>query len=130
MVHAFFFANTLTNWVLLLCCSLLHSVHGEISDAMPFYTNTLTTRLLVLLAMLCVACWWPSVLCPQVNVIQSLLGAILALRPLPPLPVDLLGALAVGFNAWHTVIPAMEHQVCGGTVYHQSRPRCLVVVAC
>lgn len=47
----------------------------------------------------------------QVNVIQSLLRAILALRPLPPLPVDLLGALAVGFNAWHTVIPALEHQV-------------------
>lgn len=47
----------------------------------------------------------------QVNVVQSLLRAILALRPLPPLPVDLLGALAVGFNAWHTVIPAFEHQV-------------------
>lgn len=52
------------------------------------------------------------VLALQVNVIQSLLRAILALRPLPPLPVDLLGALAVGFNAWHTVIPALEHQVC------------------
>ena len=51
------------------------------------------------------------VLALQVNVIQSLLRAILALRPLPPLPVDLLGALAVGFNAWHTVIPALEHQV-------------------
>lgn len=51
------------------------------------------------------------VLARQVNVIQSLLRAILALRPLPPLPVDLLGALAVGFNAWHTVIPALEHQV-------------------
>ncbi|CAM9449609.1 unnamed protein product, partial [Laminaria digitata] len=47
----------------------------------------------------------------SVNVIQSLLRGILALRPLPPLPVDLLGALAVGFNAWHTVIPAFEHQV-------------------
>ncbi|CAN0442578.1 unnamed protein product, partial [Hapterophycus canaliculatus] len=44
----------------------------------------------------------------SVNVIQSLLRAILALRPLPSLPVDLLGALAVGFNAWHTVIPALE----------------------
>lgn len=47
----------------------------------------------------------------QVNVVQSLLRAILDLRPLPPLPVDMLGALAVGFNAWHEVIPAFEYQV-------------------
>lgn len=51
----------------------------------------------------------------QVNVVQSLLRAILALRPLPPLPVDLLGALAVGFNAWHTVLPVFEYQVRWGT---------------
>lgn len=45
------------------------------------------------------------------NVVQSLLRAILDLRPLPLLPVDMLGALAVGFNAWHEVIPAFEYQV-------------------
>lgn len=52
----------------------------------------------------------------QMNVVQSLLRAVLALRPLPTLPVDLLGALAVTFNAWHTVIPLFEHQVGWGVV--------------
>lgn len=71
----------------------------------------LLVLLLMMLLLLPLLLVLVLVLLRQANVVQSLLRAILALRPLPPLPMDLLGALAVGFNAWHTVIPAFEHQV-------------------
>jgi hypothetical protein len=45
-----------------------------------------------------------------VNSNQSILKAISSFRPLPVLPPDLLGWLAEQYNAWHEVLPIMEHQ--------------------
>ena len=43
------------------------------------------------------------------NVLQSTLQAILSLRPLPELDVNLLVYLATNYNAWHEVIQMLEH---------------------
>jgi len=53
----------------------------------------------------------PSPVQHQINTVQGLLQGFLSLRPVPNLPPDLLGALAVNYNAWTTVLPLIEHQV-------------------
>ena len=47
----------------------------------------------------------------QLNSVQGLLQGFLSLRPVPNLPPDLLGALAINYNAWTTVLPLIESQV-------------------
>lgn len=58
----------------------------------------------------------------QINTVQGLLHGFLSLRPMPNLPPDLLGALAVNYNAWTTVLPLIEHQVTSVTGSAEKQP--------
>ncbi|KAG5177723.1 hypothetical protein JKP88DRAFT_189050 [Tribonema minus] len=50
-----------------------------------------------------------------VNVVQSLVTAAGALRPLPVLPQEVLGHLASHYDAWHQLLPVMEHELMTAT---------------
>lgn len=58
----------------------------------------------------------------QINTVQGLLHGFLSLTPMPNLPPDLLGALAVNYNAWTTVLPLIEHQVTSVTGSAEKQP--------